>query len=98
MRWPIISLVALALALVATVFAVWPAVGHAPWEASPAATTDPIRVERCKAALAVRDGLQVLPQTDSRVRLHVLIHRTPITEFAAQATLAAQDALIGSIP
>ena len=57
MRWPIVSLAALAIATVASVFAIWPVVGHAPWQSSPPAI-DPFRLERCRAALGVQSDLR----------------------------------------
>ena len=46
--------VTFAIAVVASVFAIWPAVADAPWEDAPAVVDDGTDVVRCDGALSLR--------------------------------------------
>ncbi len=47
-----------AVAVTASVFALWSVVDTPPWKTSAAPTVDPIRLERCHAALTLQSDLR----------------------------------------
>ena len=55
------------IAVTAAVFAIWPAVADAPWEAEPLAENN--NAIRCEAALSLRESLLLdnRPMTDARI-------------------------------
>jgi hypothetical protein len=65
MRWPIVSVTALVLAVVASVFAIWPVVGSPPWE------TNGVQALPTKTECDVIHDRLTAAQTDTAARIAV---------------------------